>query len=222
MKKNWLLVPKLMWGIWWILMRAVASLKICTLMCYFCQKHMFEPKKYRGVTCHNTEEWCKIRGGTDLCFEKWHKEFGEFWSNTQKSQNLHFNGLLLTKVYNVWTNKLQRSYVSWHWMVIQYLKKNWLVVWKMTRNLVNFHASSPKPENMRFDGFVLSKVYKVEGTLSVKRKSLTTVLDEVHFIVNLYSFPLPLDLQANLSYPKVSHFSPPWQNNFQNSPLFFC
>ena len=37
LKKNWLLVPKMTWGIWWILMRAVASLKICTLMCYFCQ-----------------------------------------------------------------------------------------------------------------------------------------------------------------------------------------
>ena len=29
------------------------------------------------------------------------------------------------------------------------------------RNLFNFHASSPKPENMRFDGLVLSKAYKV-------------------------------------------------------------
>ena len=28
---------KMTWGIWWILMRAVASLKICTLMCYFSQ-----------------------------------------------------------------------------------------------------------------------------------------------------------------------------------------
>ena len=28
------------------------------------------------------------------------------------------------------------------------------------RNLVNFHASSCKPENKHFDGFVLSKVYK--------------------------------------------------------------
>ena len=51
--------------------------------------------------CHNTEEWCKIWRETDLCFEKWHEEFDEFWPNTQKSQNLHFNGLLLTKVYNV-------------------------------------------------------------------------------------------------------------------------
>ena len=29
------------------------------------------------------------------------------------------------------------------------------------RNLVNFHASSRKPENLRFDGLVLFKAYKV-------------------------------------------------------------
>ena len=28
------------------------------------------------------------------------------------------------------------------------------------RNLVNFHASSCKPENLHFDGLVLSKAYK--------------------------------------------------------------
>ena len=43
---------------------------------------------------HNTEEWCKIWWGTDLCFEKWHEEFGEFWPNSRKSQHLHFHGLL--------------------------------------------------------------------------------------------------------------------------------
>ena len=37
LKKNWLLVPKMAWEIWWILMRIVASLEICTLMYYFCQ-----------------------------------------------------------------------------------------------------------------------------------------------------------------------------------------
>ena len=37
LKENWLLVPKMMWGIWRISMRVVASLKNCTLMCYFCQ-----------------------------------------------------------------------------------------------------------------------------------------------------------------------------------------
>ena len=29
------------------------------------------------------------------------------------------------------------------------------------RNLVNFHASSQKSENLNFDGFLLSKAYKV-------------------------------------------------------------
>ena len=52
-------------------------------------------KKGRRVMCHNTGEWCKIWGGNDLCLEKWHEEFGEFWPNTRKSQNLLFNGLLL-------------------------------------------------------------------------------------------------------------------------------
>ena len=31
------------------------------------------------------------------------------------------------------------------------------------RNLVNFHASSRKPENLHFDGHILSKAYKVLG-----------------------------------------------------------
>ena len=48
----------------------------------------------------------------------------------------------------------------------------------------------------------------VVDILKLWRKSLTTVLDEVHFIVNLYSFPLPLVPQANLSLPKVSHLLP--------------
>ena len=48
LKKSWLLAPKITWGIWWTLMQAVASLKICTLMCYFCQQHIkFQLKKYK-------------------------------------------------------------------------------------------------------------------------------------------------------------------------------
>ena len=60
------------------------------------------------------------------------------------------------------------------------------------------------------------------GTLKVWGKSLTTVLDEFHFVDNLYSFPLPLVPQANPSFFKVSHFPHPRQSNFQNFPLFLC
>ena len=38
----------------------------------------------------------------------------------------------MTKVYIVWATKVQRSYLSWHWGVMQILKKDWPVVWKKT------------------------------------------------------------------------------------------
>ena len=47
-------------------------------------------------------------------------------------KNLHFNGLLLIKVYNVWAKKIQRSYVWLHRRLMQNLKKNWLVISKIT------------------------------------------------------------------------------------------
>ena len=48
----------------------------------------------------------------------------------------------------------------------------------------------------------------MEGTLTVLRKSLKTVLNEVDFIVNLCSFPLSLVLKANPPFRKVNHLPP--------------
>ena len=98
---------------------------------------MYELKIYRVVTCHDNEEWCKILKGSGLLFQNWHEEFDKFWHlilarALESLRNLDFNWLLLNKVYNVWAKKLQRSYVSWNWRVMQNLKKNWLVVRKMT------------------------------------------------------------------------------------------
>ena len=47
-------------------------------------------------------------------------------------KNLHFDWSLLCKVYNFWPKKVWRSHISWHWRVMQNLKKNLLVVWKMS------------------------------------------------------------------------------------------
>ena len=53
--------------------------KRCTFIGSYCTKHLvFDLKKYRGVTFHDTEEWCKIRRKTDLWFGKWHDEYGIF------------------------------------------------------------------------------------------------------------------------------------------------
>ena len=48
LKINWLLVSKMTWGIWWILIQSVVSPEVFTLTCYFCQYHIkFQPKKYK-------------------------------------------------------------------------------------------------------------------------------------------------------------------------------
>ena len=108
--------------------------------------------------CHNTEEWCKIWRGTDLRFEKWHEEFG-------KSQNLHFNGLLLTKVthYNVF--KLKRyGRVMRHYTEdrCKLLRKNEFVVSYMTWGIWWILPEHLKVLKFALWETFLSKVYNVE------------------------------------------------------------
>ena len=43
-------------------------------------------------------------------------------------KNLHFNGLFVTKLYNIWAKKVQWTYLSWYWRLMQIWNKNWLVV----------------------------------------------------------------------------------------------
>ena len=48
-----------------------------------------------------------------------------------------FTGSFCAK-YNVLPKKVQRSYLSWHWTVMQILKKNWLVLWKITWGICKY------------------------------------------------------------------------------------
>ena len=83
---------------------------------------------------YDTEYWCKIWRKTDYLFQKW-QEFGEFSSEHSKvSKICTFIGPFCAKYYiliYLSPKKVQRSYLSWHWRVMQNLKKNWLVVSKM-------------------------------------------------------------------------------------------
>ena len=133
LKNNSSVVSK-MTRIWWILTRALKSLKMCTSIGSYCAKHlMFDLEKYRSVIFHDTEEKCKIWRKTDLWFGKW---LGGIWQIFTRAlgslKNFSFNGLLLSKVYIVGAKKVQRSYLSWHWRVMQNLKRNWLVFSKLT------------------------------------------------------------------------------------------
>ena len=85
--KTGMCFQKMTWETWQIFTRALESLQIETLMASFCLKlEMYELKIYRGVMCHDNEEWCKIWRGIDLSVQIWHEEFDNFDPSTQKSQ----------------------------------------------------------------------------------------------------------------------------------------
>ena len=91
-----------------------------------CPKYkMCDLQIYRGVMCHDNEEWYQN-----------YKELTCYFKNMRNSQiltraleslkTLCFNWLLVTKVYLVWATKIQGSYLSWHWREMQFWRKTHL------------------------------------------------------------------------------------------------
>ena len=62
LKKNRIFIWKLKWRIWWTLIGAVVSQKLCTLMGYFCRSYVivFELKRYRQVVSRKMTYGFKI------------------------------------------------------------------------------------------------------------------------------------------------------------------
>ena len=56
----------------------------------------------------------KIKGKLTRGSENNIKNLLNFHGNSQKPENLHFDGLLLSKAYKGLDKKVQNSYVSWH------------------------------------------------------------------------------------------------------------
>ena len=45
---------------------------------------MYELNIYRGVMCHDNEDWCKIWRRIDLSVQNWHEEFDKCWCEHSK------------------------------------------------------------------------------------------------------------------------------------------
>ena len=67
-----------------------------------------------------------------ICSFKNDKNLVKFDPNNQKSQKFAISLFLLSKIFNVWPKKAQRSYLSWHWRVMQNWKKTdlWFGKWQ--------------------------------------------------------------------------------------------
>ena len=108
--------------------------KIFPLMGSFWAKYiLFELKNTEELSFMTLKSDTKLGEESTCCFKIDMRNLTNFDPEHLKvSKIFPFNGLFLSKVYIVWPKKVQRSYLSWHWRVIQNFKKNGLVVWKMT------------------------------------------------------------------------------------------
>ena len=151
LKKTWLVVWKMTWGISQIFTRAFESVEIETLMRSFCPKQKrYELKIYRGFMCHDNEKWYKNWRRNELVVLKLTWRIWRISTGVLKGlKDLYYNGLLVTNVYNFWTKKVQRSYLSWYWRVMQNLKNNWLLVWKMASEVCQIFTTAL--ESVKFE-----------------------------------------------------------------------
>ena len=132
-----------------------SSFAFGALMRSFCPKQKrHELKTYRGVMCNDTEERWNILKRIWLFISKLRWEIWQIFTQAlEYPKNVHFNGLLLSKVYIVWAKNVQRIYLSWHWRVIQNLNKKNSGLENDISNLPNFHQSTRKSQNWDFGPF---------------------------------------------------------------------
>ena len=103
MKRNWLVISKLTWGIWRILTQELESLKNFHFNSLLLSKvYIAWTEKYRGVIVHETEEDATF--GEELtCRFKIDIRQILTWA-LESLNNFHFNRFLLSKVYIVWAS----------------------------------------------------------------------------------------------------------------------
>ena len=109
----------------------------------------------------------------------------EIWRILQRAlkilKNLYFNGLFLMKIYNVWAEKFQRSYVRWPWRLMQNFKENWLVLSKMTWRIWKIFVHS-----LRNSNFILeSKIVELNKNKNSKQPDWPDAVWKFHFILEI-------------------------------------
>ena len=130
-----------------------------------------------GVLLDDNEYWCNIWRKTDLFFQKWPEEFSQFSpEHVWKSKNWDFDGILLSKVENLWSRNLKGSFVSWQWKMIQNLKRNWLVNSKLTWEIWQILTRAlENPKNLHFNRPLLTRVCNTWAKKSIEELCLVTL-----------------------------------------------
>ena len=163
LKGKWLVVSKLTWEMRQVFTRALESLNDFHFnMLLLSKVYTVWGKKVQRSYIHDTEEWYKIWKEINLWFQNWHKEFNNFWPEHSKVSKILTCTCSFWTSYIFWARKVQTSYLSWHWRLMQNLKKKLSCgLENDMRNLTDFHQSTWNCQNWDFDGILLSKVENV-------------------------------------------------------------
>ena len=117
LKEKWHMAWKITQGIWLIFMKAVESLKICTLIRSFCPKHI----KFRRK---NTEELCflalesdaKLKEKLTLGSKNDTRNLVNFHPTTQKSKNFTLMGYFCLNIWGLsQKNTEELSFLTLKW-----------------------------------------------------------------------------------------------------------
>ena len=118
------------------------------------------------------KKWCVVSKMTRI-----------WWNFTQLAslQNLHFHLLLLCKVFNVWRKKVQRSYLSRDWMVMQSLKKTDLWFGKWHEEYCKFSPEHLKVSKLGFWWDPLIQSRKSMSLKSTEELCVMTMKNDAKF-----------------------------------------
>ena len=161
--KKWLVLPQMTWGIFQIITRALECLKIVSFMTSFCPKwKMYKLKTYKGVLCHDNEQWCKNWRKIDMSIENWQSNLKNFDRSTQKSQKI------CTLIRCFWPKCIIFEFKKYTGYIFHDTRE-WCKIWrKVTRasktdmtNFANFHLSTWKSRKWDFYGILLFKVENI-------------------------------------------------------------
>ena len=107
------------------------SLEFCTLVGSFCKNQiMFQLESTEALSPMALKGDAKFKEKLTCGFKYDVRNLVNFHPTTQKSKNFTPMGYLCPK-YEVWAKKIQSSYLSWHWTMMQNLRNPDLVVSKM-------------------------------------------------------------------------------------------
>ena len=146
-------------------------------------------KKYRRIIFMTLGSVAKFERNNLLVSKYDMMNLVNFNASSGKSENLHFDVLLSSIAYKDSAKKVQKIYLSWHWRVIQTLKKNSVFVWKMTWELLWILTRAV--ENLKictFLGYFCQKYVMFELKQYRRAASWKTAYGFKNYIRNLVNF----------------------------------